>query len=365
MALPFKTFLNLMVSRLDSTKPEIRKYMNLKPHVMVLDSGYLRALGLSSSQIAEVHTLAKNKAKFNKGSIDQIAGWNPVNETLLLIGGNNLDRAKGISRKINSYLGDKTVRTTTISTSTEDVERRYESRLSKFTSAVDAATTKHGLKITSDLKTIYNSSLAKSELIIAVAPLSVNVSKEVEKSIADSIGKTMLETGTDVSGVVDNLENVLVATFLGNTIKPKKDSKKDIRTIKGSRRKSTFTPLPPLPKGIVGINLFKLKSILNALLHDVIQGRMAGSAAPASKAYLRYQTGRFASSAKVNDIKITRNDLISVKYSYLQYPYDTFLPPEGKQSSYGRSPRRYIANSIRDILISQLGTDIKVRSTVS
>ena len=92
---------------------------------------------------------------------------------------------------------------------------------------------------------------------------------------------------------------------------------------------------------------------------------MKGPGAPVSPAHLRYQTGRFASSAEVTDISVGRSQLINVKYSYMRYPYDTFLPPEGVQSSVGRSPKRYIAGAIRDILITQLGIDVKVRSTAN
>ena len=93
---------------------------------------------------------------------------------------------------------------------------------------------------------------------------------------------------------------------------------------------------------------------LNAELAEAIKRRMHKSGDTSSKRYLRYQTGRFAESASVTNVKLNARS-ITAFYNYQLNPYQVFDPIEGnaKWASRGRDPSRIIGNAIRDILKSE------------
>ena len=366
MAIPFDTFLDVLVSRLGVSTGELRNYLNLRPHAMSLDSAYLRELGLTQTQINDIHTLAKNKAKRNKGELSGVPGWDPKTESLLLIGGNNQDRARGISTRINKYIGARSTRSTGVAVSTganpEAIESEYNTKLSRLQNRINRQTRKHSLNINSTLNLINKKDDLSGELVVLVEPVSLSLGKDIDKKLTDKILKELTSGTGDIDDIEDSVTNNLINQFLGSPLKTGKTTKKAARKLKGRAAKATVTRLPLLDSS-ASIDLIRLKHILNALLHDAIQANMKTSADASNKSYLRYQTGRFARSAKVERLTQTRAQL-NVGYSYQEYPYATFSPPEGKQSSHGRDPKRYIAKSVRDIISALFGDSIKVRSTL-
>ena len=90
-----------------------------------------------------------------------------------------------------------------------------------------------------------------------------------------------------------------------------------------------------------------ISQIINQYLFEYIKQRMNKSSDPSSLEYLRFQKGRFAKSAKVQN-----TSLDMIQYSFMNMPYDTFVPGRGKKGldSEGRNPKRYIELSIRDII---------------
>jgi len=76
---------------------------------------------------------------------------------------------------------------------------------------------------------------------------------------------------------------------------------------------------------------------------------------------LRYQTGRFAHSAKIQGVSRLGRYNLRVQYSYMRYPYDTFLPG-GNLYKPERDPRGIISTSIREIATSILYSKFKVSS---
>lgn len=118
----------------------------------------------------------------------------------------------------------------------------------------------------------------------------------------------------------------------------------EVKTKKASGR---FTPL------------LNLRVLLNDKLHDEIKDNM-GDGSFISSEVLNYRTGRFARSAKVTHLTQSRDEVVKVYYTYMRYPYDTFLPPSGRQSSHGRSPERIVSTSIRNIAKQYLKTSERV-----
>jgi len=96
-----------------------------------------------------------------------------------------------------------------------------------------------------------------------------------------------------------------------------------------------------------------LKAIINESLDDYIQLKMRDSSAPASKSYLRYQTGRFAESAKLLILNRQDSGIYFGVYTYQKDPYAVFEPGRSK-GTVGRDPRLYIEGAAREIAMRVL-----------
>jgi len=96
-----------------------------------------------------------------------------------------------------------------------------------------------------------------------------------------------------------------------------------------------------------------LKAILNESLPAYIEQRMELPNAPVSKAYLRYQTGRFAESARVLTLNRLETGAYMGTYGYLTNPYKIY------ENSVGRNPKNYIETAIRDIAKITLGNNFR------
>ena len=90
-----------------------------------------------------------------------------------------------------------------------------------------------------------------------------------------------------------------------------------------------------------------LRNLLNELLPEMVAQNMGSPA-------LNYQTGRFANSARVENVLIGPRGGINIDYTYMRNPYETF-EPGGKQGSVQRDPRKLIGRSIRELSTQILG----------
>jgi len=91
-----------------------------------------------------------------------------------------------------------------------------------------------------------------------------------------------------------------------------------------------------------------LRNMLNEALPQLVASKMTG--APT----LQYRTGRFANSARVENVVVGPRGGVSVDYTYQRDPYETF-EPGNKQGSTYRDPKRLIGGSIRELAIGILG----------
>jgi hypothetical protein len=94
------------------------------------------------------------------------------------------------------------------------------------------------------------------------------------------------------------------------------------------------------------VDLLSLQNLINQQLQDVVSANMGDGS---RNDILNYRTGRFASSANVERLTMSRAGMITAYYDYMKYPYATFSTG-GKQSSpKSRDPKLLIAKSIREI----------------
>ena len=64
---------------------------------------------------------------------------------------------------------------------------------------------------------------------------------------------------------------------------------------------------------------------------------------------LRYQTGRFAESARLLTLTREQAGILYGTYTYMHNPYDVFLPGEDLNPPEERDPRIYIEGAVRDL----------------
>ncbi len=99
---------------------------------------------------------------------------------------------------------------------------------------------------------------------------------------------------------------------------------------------------------------------INALLPKYIQNNMGKGKA---KSVLNYRTGRFARSAKLFKLDITRTNAIDILYKYMKYPYQTFEPGFAQGRPITRDPRILIQKSIRQIVREAFSKELQVKFT--
>lgn len=86
----------------------------------------------------------------------------------------------------------------------------------------------------------------------------------------------------------------------------------------------------------------KLENLMRPMLLDTIIKNM-------QRPNLRYQTGRFAESVKLNKI-VNKDGALNIFLTYMRYPYATF-ERGGKQGHKGYYPSRLIDQSVREIAV--------------
>ena len=90
-----------------------------------------------------------------------------------------------------------------------------------------------------------------------------------------------------------------------------------------------------------------LRNLLNEMLPQMVASKMTPPA-------LQYRTGRFANSARVENVNVGPRGGIDIDYTYMRDPYETF-EPGNKQGSTRRDPRKIIGASIRELAMGILG----------
>ena len=90
-----------------------------------------------------------------------------------------------------------------------------------------------------------------------------------------------------------------------------------------------------------------LRNLLNEMLPQMVASKMTSPA-------LRFRTGRFANSARVENVNIGPRGGVGIDYTYQRDPYETF-EPGNKQGSTQRDPRKIIGASIRELAMGIIG----------
>jgi len=211
-----------------------------------------------------------------------------------------------------------------------------------------------------------NSDDFKEEYIVTVVPQSktsnallgsteeAGIVKQIKDLTAESIG---LVSSSPTAMMI--VEDMVVDIILGKKIRTHR-SKKKFTDIKRTKIKRGYKGFVPPAKSRVGqkfhFSIPALISAVNAKLHTTIKDNMGVPNDPAVR--LRYQTGRFAKSAKVVG-GISRNNAVQLFYKYQNNPYDTFAPG-GRLHKPARNPKAIIGKSVREIAIELFANRVQV-----
>jgi hypothetical protein len=106
-------------------------------------------------------------------------------------------------------------------------------------------------------------------------------------------------------------------------------------------------------------SLASLQSFINSNLQNVIAANMGSGS---EHSILNYRTGRFAASAKVESMSLSKQGMITAFYTYMKYPYQTFEPGFKQGSPASRNPKLLISKSVREILATKVDNKLRAQA---
>lgn len=104
-------------------------------------------------------------------------------------------------------------------------------------------------------------------------------------------------------------------------------------------------------------SLTNIQILLRARLPEQIKKNMGTGL---RKDILNLRSGRFAESAQIENLKLQKDNVIAIFYSYMKHPYATFEPGGKQGSPTSRNPVTLINKSIREIASSLVENRLRI-----
>lgn len=173
-----------------------------------------------------------------------------------------------------------------------------------------------------------------------------------------------------IYNIVQNIKGQKVQKFKQKTNSTKTTTtKKKVPVVSGFIKPGTKKDIFPkkakqkLPKNNIVLaeaetNLVSLQNLINSLLHEQIRQNMGDGN---RRDVLNYRTGRFAESARVEQLTQGRSGMITAYYTYMKYPYATFSTGGEQEFPRSRDPKLLISQSIREIAQQQMITRMRAQ----
>jgi hypothetical protein len=143
-----------------------------------------------------------------------------------------------------------------------------------------------------------------------------------------------------------------------NKTKAKASAKKaqaELTNLKGKvRRAKAKLKQAVLP--LAETSLLSLTNLINLGLSEQIRQNMGTGD---SRNVLNYRTGRFANSASVERLTMSKQGMITAFYTYMKNPYATFSVGGQQQFPRSRDPKLLIAKSIRELAAKQVSNQLR------
>ena len=162
------------------------------------------------------------------------------------------------------------------------------------------------------------------------------------------------------TGAIDNIVELTIRKVQGQE-KLKSDirkAKSDLKQLKAKTNatKSKIVSTAARPREV---SLTGLQNLINGHLQDVLSANMGSGQ---RKDILNYRTGRFAGSAKVEHMTLSREGMITAFYSYMKNPYATFSQGGRQSIPTSRDPKLLISKSIREIATEKVANRLRAVS---
>lgn len=216
-----------------------------------------------------------------------------------------------------------------------------------------------------------------------VAAVKAIVSSVATKAIEEAV-KEQLSEGTITSIIADYgpefaasptmveyYENAIAAVYMGKTYPAQKKTattKKDkligtlttkpVQKTPKVKVSATRPNIPAIARELAakGSNLLSLQNLLNGNLYEQIKRNMGKGE---RRDVLNFRTGRFARSAEVVRLTMSREGMITAFYNYMKNPYATFSDGGRQQYPKSRDPKLLIAKSIREIAAKEVANRLR------
>lgn len=176
--------------------------------------------------------------------------------------------------------------------------------------------------------------------------LKVRSSPSMEEKIVNRVASALLGTKPEPTKktipLLDNTQKI---------IKPRKQ----VKVLNNTTRDLKVDP--PRTGSISGEeSLVGLLALINEILPRQIKSNMGEGS---STTTLNYRTGRFAESAKVERLSVSRQGMITAFYTYMKNPYATFSVGGAQSMPTSRDPKLLISKSIREIAANRVANRMR------
>lgn len=191
------------------------------------------------------------------------------------------------------------------------------------------------------------SSIIKNPNILSELETSKSLLKYVEETIINSLnGKPIKSYSSNTS--IAQTSKVTINKVQSNLSKKAKNT--------------SLTTISPLNKMAAAAlqNLAGLQNLINMTLAQKIKENMGDGS---RQDILNLRSARFAESAKVTRMSISREGMITAFYAYMKNPYQTFEPGFKQGAPNTRNPRLLISKSIRELAAEKVANRLRAVST--
>lgn len=231
-----------------------------------------------------------------------------------------------------------------------------DSQAAKILNAITLFGLNTGKSIKFDNAEVNNTIKAYISLITTNYNDKIDIFLEGEEEFLDSseelhkISKYVFSN--EFKALIQNLEEEKVREILYSTLIGKKPTSVHRKFSKDIHYKSQSI------KGhSQNISLFNIKNLINKDLAEHIAANMGTGF---STNVLNYRTGRFASTAYVDRVIMSRNGTLGIFYTYMKYPYQTFEPGFKQGHIHSRDPKLLISKSIREIANTLVKNNLRI-----
>jgi hypothetical protein len=190
----------------------------------------------------------------------------------------------------------------------------------------------------------------------------------LKANIALKLSKLKIEDIAGSNTILEDINEHIFNTFARNGKKLKTHAEhKKSKTIKGkspnvqvqSKNITIVKEKVKVPDKASFPSLISLQNLLNSMITQRVKENMGTGN---RKDILNLRTGRFAESVKIERMSLSREEMITVFYTYMRNPYGTFSEGGQQQSPRSRDPKLLISKSIREI--AQTRVDNRLRAVL-